>query len=205
METNSNYLVPISKNCVELKINNSRFIGTAGPALSVESAKESIMSVSQEFPGASHHCYAFSIDFGSNASQGMSDDGEPSGTAGRPMLAVVNGAGISDVFVVASRYFGGTKLGTGGLVRAYSVTAKSILNVLKTKVKYDTSLLRVILPYKYQQICKVRLLEMGSEIQSENYSSDVIFEVNVISDKIYLIQTMLRDITSGLAQIDLVR
>ena len=204
MEKNRNYLAPTVQNFVELKIKNSRFIGTAGPALSIESAKESIISVSQKFPGASHHCYAFSIDFGSNVTQGMSDDGEPSGTAGRPMLAVVNGAGFSDIFVVASRYFGGVKLGLGGLVRAYSETAKSVLGILKTELKYESSLISIVLPYKYYEVCKVRLIEMGSVIQNEKYGSTVIFEVNVVSDKINLIENMIRDITSGLAQFDLV-
>jgi len=204
MENNRNYLAPTVQNFVELKIKNSRFIGTAGPALSIESAKESIISVSQKFPGASHHCYAFSIDFGSNVTQGMSDDGEPSGTAGRPMLAVVNGAGFSDIFVVASRYFGGVKLGMGGLVRAYSETAKSVLGILKTELKYESSLISIVLPYKYYEVCKVRLIEMGSVIQNEKYGSTVIFEVNVVSDKINLIENMIRDITSGLAQFDLV-
>ena len=205
MEKNKNYLSPTVQNFVELKIKNSRFIGTAGPALNVESAKESIISVSQKFPGASHHCYAFSVGFGSSATQGMSDDGEPSGTAGRPMLAVVNGAGISDVFVVASRYFGGIKLGMGGLVRAYSDTAKSVLGILKTEVKYESSLIRIVLPYRYYEVCKVRLIEMGSVIQNEKYGSTVIFEVNVVSDKIKIIENMIRDITSGLAQFDLVK
>lgn len=204
MEKNRNYLAPTVQNYIELKIKNSRFIGTAGPALSVESAKESIISVSQKFPGASHHCYAFSIDFGSSATQGLSDDGEPSGTAGLPMLTVVNGAGVSDIFVVASRYFGGVKLGMGGLVRAYSETAKSVLGILKTEVKYDTSLIRIVLPYKYHEVCKVRLIEMGSVIQNEKYSNIVIFEVNVVSDKINLMENMIRDITSGLAKFDLV-
>ncbi|MEE3234132.1 MAG: YigZ family protein [Candidatus Latescibacterota bacterium] len=205
METNSNYSAPVGQSQIELKVKNSRFVGTAGPASSVESARESIFSVRQNFSDAAHHCYAFSIGHGASVTQGMSDDGEPSGTAGRPMLAVVSGADIGDVFVVASRYFGGTKLGTGGLVRAYSETAKSALDALEIQVKYETVLLHMILPYEYYDFCKARLLEMGSEIQSETYSSNVRIEVAIISDKIDVIQSMVKDITSGSAQINLIR
>ena len=205
MEIDRNYSAPVGQIQIELKIKNSRFVGTAGPASSVGSARESIFFVRRKFSEASHHCYAFSIGSGASVTQGMSDDGEPSGTAGRPMLAVVSGAGIGDVFVVASRYFGGTKLGTGGLVRAYSETAKSALDALEIRVKYETTLLHITLPYEHYDICKARLLEMGSKIRGEVYSSNVRIEVNIISNKKDIIQNMVRDITSGLAQIDLIR
>lgn len=205
MEIDRNYSAPVSQIQIELKIKNSRFVGTAGPASSVGSARESIFSVRRKFSEASHHCYAFSIGYGASVTQGMSDDGEPSGTAGRPMLAVVSGVGIGDVFVVASRYFGGTKLGMGGLVRAYSETAKSALDALEIRVKYETTLLHITLPYEYYDICKARLLEMGSNIRNETYSSNVRIEVDIISNKKDVIQNMVRDITSGLAQIDLIR
>ena len=116
---------------------NSRFIGTAGPAASVAAAQEFINSIRDRYPDASHHAYAFSVGFGATVTEGMSDDGEPSGTAGRPVLAVVKGSGLGDVAVVVSRFFGGTKLGTGGLVRAYTQTAQQVLGELQTTRKIE--------------------------------------------------------------------
>ena len=202
MKNNSSYYSPVGQIQIELKIKNSRFIGTAGLALSVASAKKSISIVRQRFSDASHHCFAFSVGFGSTEIQGRSDDGEPKGTAGQPMLAVLAGANLGNVFVVASRYFGGTKLGTGGLVRAYSETAKSALNALEIQVTYQTVIFHVTLPYEYFDLCKARLIEMGCKIENELYSSHVYFKVHSPAHKKDFIQCMVRDVTAGLAVIE---
>ncbi|MCX7792579.1 MAG: YigZ family protein, partial [Chloroflexaceae bacterium] len=115
----SRYPIPAGRARAELLVLNSRFVATAGPAPDVEAAKAFIAAIRQELPGASHHCYAFLAGHGASVIAGMSDDGEPAGTAGRPMLAVLRGSGLGDVVVVVTRYFGGALLGTGGLVRAY--------------------------------------------------------------------------------------
>ena len=91
------YPIPAAEAQVELRFKNSRFIGTAGPAPTVEEARAFIARLREQFPDASHHAYAFAAGFGSSVIHGMSDDGEPAGTAGRPMLAVVQGAGLGDV------------------------------------------------------------------------------------------------------------
>src|SRR5665811_1552158 len=115
------YPIPAGRARVEDIILRSRFITTAGPASGSEEARAFVAAVRSEFADASHNCYAFVAGPpGSSAQVGMSDDGEPGGTAGRPMLAALLGCGIGDIVVVVSRYFGGTLLGTGGLVRAYA-------------------------------------------------------------------------------------
>ena len=91
----------------------------------VKEAKAFLAAVRAEMPDANHHVYAYRVGFGNSVIEGMSDDGEPSGTSGPPVLAVLRGSGIGDVIVVVTRYFGGTKLGTGGLVRAYSDAARA--------------------------------------------------------------------------------
>jgi uncharacterized YigZ family protein len=144
MTSPTRYPVPAGRARVEEVISRSRFITTAGPAASVDEAKAFIAAVRAEFPDATHNCYAFAAGPpGSTAMAGMSDDGEPSGTAGRPMLAVVLGSGVGDLAVVVTRYFGGTKLGTGGLVRAYSGGVKAVLAELplREKVTLATALL----------------------------------------------------------------
>ena len=120
-------LIPSGSARIELRVVNSRFIGSAGPAHSVEQAKAFITAIRAEMPDASHHVYAYIIGHGATTTLGMSDDGEPSGTAGRPALAILRGSGLGDVVLVITRYFGGTLLGTGGLVHAYGDTARACL------------------------------------------------------------------------------
>ena len=118
------------------------------------------------------------------------------------MLAVLTGANFGDVFVVASRYFGGTKLGTGGLVRGYSETAKAALNALETQVTYQTVVFHVTLPYEYYNICKTKLIKMGCKVENELYSCHVDFKVHSPANKKDFIQSMVRDTTSGFAVIE---
>ena len=116
----SKYLSPARAARAEIEVINSRFIASAAPAFSVDEARAFIARIKAEFPDASHHVPVYLIGHGASVTAHCSDDGEPSGTAGRPALAVLQGSGLGDVVVVVTRYFGGTKLGTGGLVRAYS-------------------------------------------------------------------------------------
>src|SRR5512134_2891681 len=109
--------IPAGQHRTDIVVVNSRFITTIAPAAMPEDAKRFIASIRAEMPDASHHVYAFRAGYGNSVIEGMSDDGEPSGTAGPPTLAVLRGAGIGDIVLVTTRYFGGTKLGTGGLVR----------------------------------------------------------------------------------------
>src|SRR4029078_4802467 len=94
-----------------------------------------------------HHVYAYLIGHGATTTLGMSDDGEPPGTAGRPAMAVLKGSGLGDVALVITRYFGGTLLGTGGLVRAYGDAAKAVLALLPREEKIDRRELSITLPY----------------------------------------------------------
>ncbi len=136
MTSSTRYPIPAGRARVEEVILRSRFITTAGPAANVDEAKAFIAEMRAEFADATHNCYAFAAGPpGSTAMAGMSDDGEPGGTAGRPMLAVVLGSGLGDLVVVVTRYYGGTKLGTGGLVRAYSGGVKAVLDVLPVREK----------------------------------------------------------------------
>lgn len=142
------YSIPTSEAEVETEVKKSRFIASLCPVNSEAEAKAFIELQRQRFPGANHHCWAY-ISREPQALTGLasSDDGEPSGTAGRPMLAVLTGAEIGQVCVVVRRFFGGTKLGTGGLVRAYSqavraVLAQTSLARLEPQVQY-----RMVYPY----------------------------------------------------------
>ncbi len=122
------YQVPLAEAEAEIEIKKSRFIASLKPVQSEQEAKAFIELQRSRFPGANHHCSAFvSAEPHALTGLGSSDDGEPSGTAGRPMLAVLTGAAIGQVCVVVTRFFGGTKLGTGGLVRAYSQAVRAVV------------------------------------------------------------------------------
>src|SRR5512136_3037013 len=132
----SRYPVPAGSARVEETILRSRFIASAAPAATVEEARAFVAALRAEFSDATHNCYAYVAGPpGSTAQVGMSDDGEPGGTAGRPMLAVLLGSGVGDLVAVVTRFFGGTKLGTGGLVRAYSGGVKAALAQLPLQEK----------------------------------------------------------------------
>ncbi|MCG9731988.1 YigZ family protein [Shewanella sp. Isolate13] len=130
------YLIPAAELLFEEEIKHSRFISFLFHCQSAEELKCVLTNLKVEYPGANHYCYAFvggsptdSVNIGS------SDDGEPSGSAGRPMLAALQGANIGEIGAVVIRYFGGTKLGVGGLVRAYSSGIKQAIPQIETQLK----------------------------------------------------------------------
>ncbi|MCL1148093.1 YigZ family protein [Shewanella sp. 10N.261.52.F9] len=130
------YLIPAAELLFEEEIKHSRFISFLFHCQSAEELKCVLTNLKVEYPGANHYCYAFVGGAPTdNVNMGSSDDGEPSGSAGRPMLAALQGANIGEVGAVVIRYFGGTKLGVGGLVRAYSSGIKQAIPQLQTQLK----------------------------------------------------------------------
>ncbi|MGB1892540.1 MAG: YigZ family protein [Candidatus Latescibacterota bacterium] len=196
------YPIAVGEVEVEVWAKNSRFIGCAAPAESVEDAKAFIAAMRERYPDASHHCYAFAAGYGATVTHGMSDDGEPSGTAGRPMLAVVQGAGIGDVVVVATRYFGGTKLGTGGLVKAYTETAQAALEAVPVEMKVETELLSINLSYDSYAPCKKRIEALGALIEHEAFEASVLLQVRAEIEIVESVRRALADMTAGRALVE---
>ncbi|HOU42491.1 MAG TPA: YigZ family protein, partial [Promineifilum sp.] len=139
--------IPAAETRVELVVVNSRFLATAAPAFSVEAARAFVGRVRAEFADATHNVPAYLIGHGAATIAHCHDDGEPSGTAGRPVLAVLQGSGLGDIAVVVTRYFGGTKLGTGGLVRAYGDAARAVVAALPRAEKVATVTALIEVPY----------------------------------------------------------
>jgi uncharacterized YigZ family protein len=167
------YPIPAEETRTELRVVNSRFIGSAAYTPTVEEAKAFIARVREDFPDATHHAYAYLVGYGASVTAGMSDDGEPSGTAGRPMLAVLNGSGLGDVTVVATRYFGGTLLGTGGLVRAYSDTTRAVLEVLPRSERVEKCTLHVRVDYSLYTPVRQVLETFETTFVREDFAADV--------------------------------
>lgn len=195
------YPIPATRHRSELVERRSRFIATADYAPSVEEARAFIDEMRREFPDATHHVYAFAVGFGSSVTHGMSDDGEPSGTAGRPTLAVVRGSGLGDVCVVTTRYFGGTKLGTGGLVRAYTTAAQLVLEDLPTAVREEKRTVVFTVPYARYEVVSRLVAAHGGEVVRSDFSTDVTVEATFAVDQLEGFAADLAEATSGQAEI----
>lgn len=130
----------------EIIIKKSRFIGNICQVDSEEAAKEIIIKMKKNYRDARHYCFAYIIE-GQQQLERYGDDGEPAGTAGMPILEVLRGRKLSNVIVVVTRYFGGTKLGTGGLVRAYTKATQEVVEGSEIVVKGQYDLLQLNIPY----------------------------------------------------------
>lgn len=134
------YETPAGTRRGEVRIRASRFIATVTPVQTSAAARRALDTITREMHDATHHCWAWRLRSGE---QGASDAGEPSGTAGRPILAAISSAGLVDLQVVVTRYFGGTRLGTGGLARAYRESAALVLDETPHRVRYHKTELEV--------------------------------------------------------------
>lgn len=189
--------VPAGEARCELIVANSRFIACANRATSVEGAREFITTITRAYPDATHHVPAYLIGHGASVITHCSDNGEPSGTAGRPVLSVLMGSGLGDIAVVVVRYFGGTKLGTGGLVRAYTEASQKVISELPRAVKVPTT--TVMFDMEYSQLVPARRLVKlhRGEILDEGFQANVCMTVRFISDQIPEFEAALRDFGRG--------
>jgi len=172
------YKKPQGRVQTELEIKRSRFIAIAAPVANVAECQQFIQSVREEYPDARHHCTAFIAGAPDNTQcYGMSDDGEPSGTAGKPMFNVVSHSGLGQLAVVIVRYFGGIKLGTGGLVKAYSQATQMVLDELElveVRPKYGVS---IEADYAFESDIRHWLQQLDADPIECDYDHQVNFKV----------------------------
>ncbi|HZB96717.1 MAG TPA: YigZ family protein [Herpetosiphonaceae bacterium] len=178
---------------VEIHVSNSRFIATAGYTPAVDDARAMIARVRAEFADASHNVFAYVVGYGASVIAGMSDDGEPGGTAGRPALAVLRGSGLGDTCVVVTRYFGGTLLGTGGLVRAYGDAVKAVLAELPRTEKVAQTRLALLAPYALYEPVRLLAEAHGAIIEEQSFGVDVTMELAVAIDHVDALLEALRE------------
>ncbi len=196
------YPIPAGRARVEEVILRSRFITTAASADTLEAARAFIAEIRAEFPDATHNCFAYVVGPpGSTAQIGMSDDGEPSGTAGRPMLAVLLGSGVGDIAVVVTRYWGGIKLGTGGLVRAYSGGVKAVLETLATQEKVALRTLLASGPYNLITPVERLLPEFEARIAEQSFAADVTWQITVPEERADALAAALVDLSHGALEV----
>ena len=178
---------------IELIEKKSRFIGSIYPVANEKEVSEILSLVRAKYKDAGHHCYGFIV----GRAEGFSDDGEPSGTAGKPILSTLRGSGLIHVLVVVTRYFGGTLLGTGGLVRAYSESTKlAIENANRMSLVYGYKLMIQI---DYRELKKLQyLLEQKQIKQLESAFTDrVSVTIEIPEDDVPMLEELVRELTNG--------
>ena len=173
----------------------SKFIGYAKPVSTQDEAVEFINSIKSKHWDATHNVYAYVLR--ENNTQRYSDDGEPSGTAGVPVLDVILKEDVTDVCVVATRYFGGTLLGAGGLVRAYSHTSKIALDAAHIITMANCQIFSVIVDYSFYDRLNVLLSDFGANVIKSDFSASVSVEFSIKEDASELLKDKLTDISNG--------
>lgn len=192
------YPIPAGRSRVEEEIKKSRFITTLGAVSSVDEASGFVEEVRNEFSDASHNCWAYLVGPpGTTTTVGMSDDGEPHYTAGRPILNVLVHSGLGDVAAVVTRYWGGTKLGKGGLVRAYSGGVQLALQSCEVGEKIDWANFEVSFNYSAVAGFKHTYPAFEAEILAENYGENVLFKLRLPSEKVDGLKDALVELTNG--------
>jgi uncharacterized YigZ family protein len=196
------YPVPAAWRRSETVIERSRFIATLDRADTAAAARGFIDRIREEFPDATHNCWAYVAGPpGSTASIGMSDAGEPHGTAGRPMLDVLLHSGIGEIAAVVTRYYGGIKLGKGGLVRAYGGSVRDALAGLALAERVERRGAEVCAGYPDIDALRRALDEAGAEVLAEEYGEEVRYRLSVPAAGARSFEALLRDRTAGRARI----
>ncbi len=183
------------------KVKGSRFIASLVPVASAEAAMAFVEARRGEFRDATHNCFAWRLGPGEDTMR-TSDDGEPSGTAGRPILQEIDGRRLTDVVTVVTRYFGGTKLGTGGLIRAYGGAAAAALELAEVVERPVVETLRFAFAYDASGAVQGVLSAFGLAPVDSDYGAEVRMAVAVPVEDTARLRTALRDATRGKIEID---
>ncbi len=197
------YYIPdgITEVCYEIK--KSRFIARLSMATNREQAIQALEQAKQDFPDARHHCWAYQI--GSPASPysaAMSDDGEPSGTAGKPILNVIQHKDVGDVMLIVIRYFGGIKLGAGGLVRAYSHAAQMAFDGINTKMHVELDEYRVICGFQEEQSIRHWLSQYETEVREVSYADHVMMRIAMDGQFLQTLEKFLASLKQATLLVD---
>jgi len=195
-----NYFVPASHYSLESRVANSRFIATISPAFSVEEAKVFIAKINKKYTDATHNVPAFIIGHGSSMISHSSDNGEPSGTAGRPALSVLKGSGLGDAVLVITRYFGGTKLGTGGLVKAYSDSARGIIAAVPKAKKTLVHYVSLECPYALYELIDRTIRKHQGQVIKESFTDNVKLVYSISVNSHDELQNAIKGLSNGRIQ-----
>ena len=196
--TASRYPIPAATFRCEIEVKHSRFIATIEPTDTPDAALSFISRIKQEFPDATHNCWAYLIGPpGSTDRIGLSDDGEPHGVAGKPMLTTIQHGGIGDITAVVTRYFGGTKLGMGGMVKAYTQAVKTALEQLTVTEKISWIELSIKIGYPLLDNIERLLPEFEVELIDKQFTEQIRLDLKLPEENLSRLQTRLTDLSLG--------
>ena len=188
------YLVPTQFGEDEFYEKKSHFIGRVWPVETEEEALEKIQQMKKQHYDATHNCWAYIIRDGAVR---FSDDGEPGGTAGMPMLQVLQREGLQNIVCVVTRYFGGILLGAGGLVRAYTKGAKIAVDAAGKSIKRVWTVVYVPCPYPFYERIRLEVSAFGGIIRQTDFGAEVELELLFPQEKTNEFLERLTDLTSG--------
>ena len=202
MSKENRYQIPADSISVEQELKRSRFIATIGRAPDKQQADAFIRMVRSTYPDANHHCWAYVAGNPFKTVQmGMSDDGEPQGTAGKPMLSILQHSKIGEIAAVVTRFFGGIKLGTGGLVRAYSSSVQLALQKLPLTEYVALTSARITLPYSLEDRLRRLLKKMKIDIIDVKYKDHVVLSIEIPENLSIEMEEQIGNQTMGQAKL----
>ena len=196
-------LAPGQAHIAQLLVRRSRFLAAIAHCASIEEARSFIQTQRQHYADAAHNCWAFCAGPpGDTARIACSDDGEPHGTAGRPMLTVLLHSGVGELACVVTRYFGGVKLGTAGLMRAYQDSVRAALAELPLRLRVESALIRVTLHYKYIDALRRILPGFEARINRETFMEAACFHITIPKEHLEAFCLLLNEQSAGSARIE---
>lgn len=188
--------IPVGQSSFEQIIKGSRFLSESFPVSSQQEVREILKSQKQKYADATHVCHAFIC--GKKAEiMGMSDDGEPGGTAGRPMLDILKGSGCTNILITVTRWFGGTLLGTGGLVHAYGDGARGVLGATETEELVDKREFEISCDYQQYNVVKKAIEEFSVSAMGEEFGENVRVSASVPLSEFPHLAAAVFDRTNG--------
>jgi uncharacterized YigZ family protein len=202
MTPSQRYPIPAARFRSEIEVERSRFIATVQPVTSSAEAQAFIASIKTEFPDANHNCWAYLVGPpGSTDQAGLSDDGEPHGVAGKPIMIVLQYSGLGDTAVVVSRYFGGIKLGKSGMVKAYTVAVKTALEQLSRTERMSWVKFIATFDYALVTAFERRLKEFEADVLDMEYGERVCCRLRVPEEHLEDFSKMFNDLSGGQGQL----
>lgn len=191
------YLTIARPSRAEIKVQGSRFIGEVVQAMTVTSAQSTLEAIRKREYAATHHCYAYRVGHEGAPQFKYSDDGEPNGTAGRPIYDALFGAGLTDTLVVVTRYFGGTKLGTGGLAHAYADTAAQAIKAAGQVQRYLTVRARCTIEFSLYERLSRLLAKLGATVVESQFTAEVALVVEIRRSRFDELAAQFVELTAG--------
>ena len=190
-------LIPVEERTRQLEIKKSLFIAAAHPVKTEEAVKGLIRDARAEHPKCSHVVWAYILGDEKSQALGMSDDGEPKGTAGKPALAVLQYSGLTNILVTVVRYFGGIKLGKGGLVKAYTGSVKAVIDDIPVKIQVTETVLHMRFGYADYDGIRKALKQHRAAVEQEHFETGVSLVCRVEEKRSEQLRLELMDITRG--------